>query len=122
VSYRKSCGKSLEVRAQSICESVAFWRLMALTPAHRMNKVINLRSLILGLSPAQQIAAQTVLETVQKIVPRDWSLEALHSFNMWMPLEVKHVVQGVNEMEIENQSQDMIAAEAESLLRAVSLN
>jgi hypothetical protein len=95
---------------------------MALTPAHRMNKVINLRSLILGLSPAQQIAAQTVLETVQKIVPRDWSLEALHSFNMWMPLEVKHVVQGVNEMEIENQSQDMIAAEAESLLRAVSLN
>lgn len=111
----------MELRAQSISESLAFWRLIAFTPDYRVNNVINLRSLILGLSPAQQIAAQTVLEAVQKIVPRDWSVEALHSFNMWLPLEVKHIVLQVNKMEIENQSQDMIAAEADALLRAVGL-
>jgi len=105
------------MKAQSIAENVSFWSMMIFTPAHRINRVIYLRAIMLQLSPAQQIVAQSVLEAVQQMVPCDWSVEALHSFTMWMPLEIKHVVQQINEMEIETQSQQMISAEAEALLR-----
>ena len=73
--------------------------------------------MLLTLSPAQKIAAHHVLEVIKHKIPQEWSMEALHSFSMWMPMEMQYVIDGVNHMEIENQSQDMVAAEADALLR-----
>lgn len=114
---RTPCDDMLERRAQNIAESYAFWYMMLQNPAHRINRVIYLRSLLVGMSPAQQLAAQSVLEMVQRTVPRDWTVEAVHSFIMWAPMEMRYVVEQVNEMEMDRQSQEMVAAEAEALLR-----
>lgn len=114
---RTPCEDMLEHRAQTIAESYAFWYMMLQNPAHRINRVIYLRSLLVGMSPAQQLVAQSLLEMVQRTVPRDWTVEAVHSFIMWAPMEFQYVVEQVNEMELERQTQEMITIEAEALLR-----
>lgn len=114
---RTPCNKMLERRAQALAENVALHHLMLKTPAHMVNWMIHMRTLLLRLSPSQLVAADAVLELVAKKVPRDWSLEGTHSFVMWASHELQYVVEQVNEMELQTQSQAMIAAEAEALLR-----
>lgn len=114
---RKPCIALLERRAQVTAEVAAFKYLMLHTPAYWISNLIHLRTMVLDLSPAQKIAAHHVLDMVKRKVPRDWSMEALHSFSMWMPMEMQSVIDGVNHMEIENQSEQMVAAETEALLR-----
>ncbi len=114
---RAPCSQVLERQAQMIAEARAFKQLMLDTPVDWISNLIYLRSMILALSPAQKIAAHNMLEMIRLNVPRDWSVEALHSFSMWMPMELQHVIDGVNSMEIENQSQEAVEAEADALLR-----
>jgi hypothetical protein len=87
------------------------------TPDYWISNLIYLRTKLLLLSPAQRIAAHHMLDVVQRMVPQNWSMEALHSFSMWMPMEMRQVVDGINNMEVENQSQEAVEAEAEALLR-----
>jgi hypothetical protein len=101
---------------------MAFWHLMHNTQTQMINMVIYLRTLLVGLSPVQQLAAQSVMEMVERTVPRDWSLEAVHSFTMWAPKELQYVVEQVNEMETDRQGQAMVAAEAEALLSERAAN
>jgi hypothetical protein len=82
-----------------------------------INWMIHMRTSLLRLSPSQLVAADAMLELVAKTVPRDWSLEATHSFVMWAPRELQYVVEQVDWMDAQTQSQEMLAAEAEALLR-----
>jgi hypothetical protein len=88
------------------------------TPVQWISNLIYMRTMLLKLSPVQKIAAHHVLEIVKQKVPRDWSMDAVHSFSMWMPMEMQHVIDGINHMEIEEQSQQIVEAEAEALLRS----
>lgn len=113
---RGPCDGLLERRAQTIAEVLAFTHLMLETPVHWISNLICLRTQLLVLSPAQRIAAHHMLDVVQRYVPRDWSIEALHSFSMWMPMEMQDVINGINHIEVENQSQAAVEAEADAVL------
>ncbi len=115
--YRTPCDKMVERRAQAITEGVAFRHMMLKTPAHMINWIIHMRTSLLKLSPSQLVAADAMLALVANTVPRDWSLEATHSFIMWAPRELQYVVEQIDMMEAQTQSQEMLAAEAEALLR-----